>query len=47
MKAYKLEFSRHEMMMDSKATGQMKKLLQRKVRLLLKKDMKKDIKENE
>lgn len=43
MKPYKLEFSRFEMLTDNKATGEMKKILQRKVRRQLKKKAQEEI----
>lgn len=43
MKPYKLEFSRYEMFTDHKATGEMKKKLQRKVRRQLNKKAQKEV----
>jgi hypothetical protein len=43
MRPYKLKFSRYEMSADQKATGQMKKIIQRQVRRQLNKETKKEV----
>lgn len=47
MRPYKLKFSRYEMSADKTATGDMKKIIQRQVRKQLKREWKKDLKEQE
>lgn len=43
MKPYKLKFSRYEMSADQKATGEMKKIVQRQVRRELNRKAQKEI----
>lgn len=43
MRSYKLKFSRYEMSADTKAKGDMKKIIQRQVRRQLNKEAKKEI----